>query len=305
MVRERRKKGMEIDFVSKAKLWIIIPLVIIIAGLGVIIFQGLNLGVDFVGGSLIYVNIGKPYKADDIRSIFTSEGVNATVVQVGENKQDAIIRMKHMENQEDIQQGITSALKEKYGLTDEQFSVETVGATVGRELTQNALKSTVIAWALILVYIWIRFELKSGLAAIVALVHDVLIMISVAALLRTQINSSFIAAILTIVGYSINDTIVIFDRIRENDKRFGRKLSKAEIVNTSINENISRSINTSFTTLITVTAIYVLGVQSIKEFALPLLVGIICGTYSSIFIAGPLWALWNEDSSNKKLATAK
>jgi preprotein translocase subunit SecF len=305
MVRERRKKGMEIDFVSKAKLLIIIPLVIIIAGLGVIIFQGLNLGVDFVGGSLIYVNIGKPYKADDIRSIFTSEGVNATVVQVGENKQDAIIRMKHMENQEDIQQGITSALKEKYGLTDEQFSVETVGATVGRELTQNALKSTAIAWALILVYIWIRFELKSGLAAIVALVHDVLIMISVAALLRTQINSSFIAAILTIVGYSINDTIVIFDRIRENDKRFGRKLSKAEIVNTSINENISRSINTSFTTLITVTAIYVLGVQSIKEFALPLLVGIICGTYSSIFIAGPLWALWNEDSSNKKLATAK
>ncbi len=296
---------MEIDFVSKAKLLIIIPLVIIIAGLGVIIFQGLNLGVDFVGGSLIYVNIGKPYKADDIRSILTSEGVNATVVQVGENKQDAIIRMKHMENQEDIQQGITSALKEKYGLTDEQFSVETVGATVGRELTQNALKSTAIAWALILVYIWIRFELKSGLAAIVALVHDVLIMISVAALLRTQINSSFIAAILTIVGYSINDTIVIFDRIRENDKRFGRKLSKAEIVNTSINENISRSINTSFTTLITVTAIYVLGVQSIKEFALPLLIGIICGTYSSIFIAGPLWALWNEDSSNKKLATAK
>ncbi len=292
---------MVFDFVSKYKIFLIISLIVIIAGLAVIFLQGLNLGVDFIGGSLIYINIGEQYSADDIRSILSSQGIDATVVQVGENKQDAMIRMRHMENQEEVQKNLIAALKEKYNLTDEKFSVDTVGPTVGKDLTLNALKSTIIAWICILIYVWFRFELKSGVTAVIALIHDVLVMVAVAALLRTQINSSFVAAVLTIIGYSINNTIVVFDRIRENNKRFGRKLSRAEITNVSISQTLSRSINTSLTTLFTVLALYVFGVESIKEFTLPIIVGILAGAYSSIFIAGPLWAVW----TGKNTATAR
>ena len=222
---------MAFDFVGKYKIFVVISLIVILAGLAVTLWQGLNLGVDFVGGSLIYINIGKQYSADDIRSILSSEGIDATVVQVGEDKADAMIRMRYMENQDEIQQNLIAALKDKYDLTDDKFSVEAVGPTVGRDLTLNAIKSIIIAWVFILIYIWIRFELKSGVAAIIALIHDVFIMIAAAALMRTQINSPFVAAVLTIIGYSINNTIVVFDRVRENAKRFGRKMSRAEITN--------------------------------------------------------------------------
>lgn len=302
---ERGITEMNIDFVGRYKIFAAISLVIIIAGLLVMILQGLNLGIDFKGGTTIYVNIGKPYSPDDIRDILSSEGIDATVMQVGDNKQDAIIRMRHMENQEEIQKRLIARLKEKYDLTDERFSIDTVGPTIGKDLTRNAILATVISWVGILIYVGIRFEFKSGVAAIVALIHDVLIMVSVVALLRTQINSTFVAAVLTIIGYSINDTIVIFDRVRENQKKFGSKLSRAEIVNRSINESLNRTINTFLTTLFTVTALYVLGVESIKEFSLPILVGLVAGTYSTIFIAGPLWAEWNERTDRRKLAAAK
>lgn len=159
-----------------------------------------------------------------------------------------------------------------------------------------------------LIYIWIRFELLSGLSALVALIHDALIMSALVLIFRTRINSSFIAAILTIVGYSINDTIVVFDRIRENTKRFKHSLNKEQIVDKSVSETIVRSLNTSITTLFTITALYILGVQSIKEFALPLIVGIISGTYSSIFIASPFWVAMNNMVKNlhhKKLRKSK
>jgi len=183
--------------------------------------------------------------------------------------------------------------------------VESVGPTVGKDLTLNAFKSIIIAWIFMLIYIWLRFELKSGVIAVIALIHDVLVMIALAALMRTQINSPFVAAVLTIIGYSINNTIVIFDRIRENSKQFRRKLSRAEITNTSISQTLARSINTSLTTLLTVLALYIFGVESIKEFTLPIIVGLLGGTYSSIFIAGPLWAAWTEKSASKKPAAAK
>lgn len=296
---------MNIDFVSKYKIFVTISLVIILVGLGVTIFQGLNLGIDFKGGTVIYVNIGKPYSPDDIRSILSSQGIQATVVQVGDDKQDALIRMRYMENQSEIQKKLIEALKEKYNLSDERFSVDTVGPTIGRDLTRNAILATVISWVFILIYVAIRFEFRSGVAAIVALIHDVLIMVAAAAILRTQINSPFVAAVLTIIGYSINDTIVIFDRVRENQKKFGKNLSWADIVNKSINESMTRTINTSLTTFLTVTALYVFGVESIKEFSLPILVGIISGTYSTIFIAGPLWVEWNERSERRRFAPAK
>ncbi len=197
-----------------------------------------------------------------------------------------------------------SAMQEKYGLEPGQFSVDTVGPVIGRELTMNAIWALIIASGLILVYIWFRFEFRSAVVAVLALFHDVLIMVATVSLLNIQINSPFVAVMLTIVGYSINDTIVVFDRIRENNKRFGKKMSKAEVVNKSTAETLTRSINTAFTTLMVVVALYIFGVEAVREFAMPLIVGIIGGAYSSIFIAAPIWAVWDDRAKKTRAETA-
>lgn len=296
---------MNFNIVKHFKKWIAISLIIILIGFGVIAVRGLNLGIDFIGGSTIHVSIGSPYDVDDIRAIVNEQGVDADILSAGQDNQDTIIRMRYVENQQEIHENIVKALKEKYDLDDDAVSVDFVGPTMGKTLIQNALMSVLIAGALMLVYIWIRFELKSGVAAVIALLHDVLIMIAVTAITGIQINSSFIAAVLTIVGYSINDTIVIFDRVRENIKRMGRKTTMSEIVNESIRQSITRTLNTSLTTIFAVAALYVLGVESIKDFTLPIIVGLISGTYSSLFIAGSIWAIWDEKAKEGKMATAK
>ncbi|NLJ41490.1 MAG: protein translocase subunit SecF [Clostridiales bacterium] len=296
---------MRFHIVKHIKLWIAIPIIIILIGSGMIAARGLNLGVDFVGGSVIYANIGAEYNVNDIRDIVNEQNVDANIVSAGQNGQDAIIRIKYTENLQEIHDKIITELQEKYNLDAEKINVDFVGPTVGRELVRNAVTSVLIAVALILVYIWIRFELKSGVAAVLALFHDLLVMIAVTAILGIQINDSFIAAILTILGYSINDTIVVFDRIRENTKRFGRKKAMSEIVDQSINESITRTLNTSLTTIFAIAALYILGVESIKDFTLPILIGLVSGTYSSIFVASPIWSAWVERSKGGKPAIAK
>jgi len=296
---------MKIKFVETSKIWITISVVVILLGIGFAVFRGLNIGIDFSGGSLLYANIGKDYNVEDIREIVAKNGISADVIKAGDAQQDVIIRMQDTEGLLDIQKQIISDLQEKYNLTADQFNIDTVGATIGGELVKNALMSLAIAFILMLAYIWFRFELLTGAAAIVALFHDILVMFAAVAILRVPINSSFVAALLTIVGYSINNTIVVFDRVRENRKRFGKKISNSELVNKSINESIARSINTSLTTLFTITMVYILGVESVKEFALPLIVGLIAGTYSSLFIAGPLWAWWSDLSVREKASAAK
>lgn len=286
-------------FVEKARLWMSISLAIIIIGLVWMAFGGLNLGVDFTGGTLMYINIGQEYNVDDVRDIVNKYADDATVSNAGEDKLDAMIRMK-VDAGSSAPAVIMEDMIELYELTVDDFSVDYVGATIGKELIANAFLSIGLACVLMLLYIWIRFELQSGVAAIVALVHDVLIMLAAVAVLRVQINSAFVAAMLTIIGYSINDTIIVFDRVRENNKRYGRNMEPGQIVNKSVNETIVRSINTSVTTLFAITALYVLGVPSVKEFALPILIGVISGTYSSIFIAGPIWAIWMKKKREKR-----
>ena len=166
-----------------------------------------------------------------------------------------------------------------------------VNGTVSNRLIGDSLKAVLLAVILMLVYIWFRFDFQSGTCAVVALVHDVLIMIGFYAIAGTTVSTSFIAAILTIVGYSINATIIIFDRVRENQRTM-KKASPDEIADNAIKASYLRAINSSLTTLFTIGVLYVMGVDSIKEFALPIIVGILAGTYSSLFIAGPLWALW-------------
>ncbi|HZJ58125.1 MAG TPA: protein translocase subunit SecF [Clostridia bacterium] len=296
---------MKFHVVKHIKLWIAIPLAIILIGFGLMAFRGFNLGIDFIGGSVIHAGMDTDYDVNDVRDIINKLGINADIVSAGQNNQDIIIRLRYMEGQQEIHDKIIAGLQERYNLDEEKFIIEFVGPTMGRELIRDAVTSVLIASGLILVYIWIRFELKSGFAAIIALIHDILVMIAVTSIVGIQVNSSFIAAILTILGYSINDTIVIFDRVRENAKRLGRKMDMQEIVDQSINDSIIRTLNTSLTTIFAVAALYILGVESIRDFTLPILVGLISGTYSSIFIASPIWAVWDKGPGHRRTATAK
>ena len=182
---------------------------------------------------------------------------------------------------------------------------EKFGPSVGEEIRRNAYLSIAIATALMLLYITVRFEFRFGLAAVAALIHDVLIGLSVYAIFRLQVNSSFVAAILTIVGYSINDTIVLFDRVRENRKSMKRG-EYEELIDSSINQTMTRTINTSITTLVAILCLYIFGVTAIREFALPLLVGVVVGTYSSIFIASPAWyEMMIRDKHHKRSYSGK
>ena len=186
-------------------------------------------------------------------------------------------------------------------------SIDHVSAIAGKDLLSNAVKALLIAFVCMLIYIGIRFDLMSGLAALAALLHDCLIMLSFMIFFRAffQANSSFIAAILTIVGYSINNTIIIFDRIRENVKTSGMsELPRMEIVEISVSSTLARTINTTLTTMITLVALYVFGVSSIREFAFPLIVGMLAGTYSSVLLSGQVWAMWTEKLNAKKAASA-
>ena len=195
---------------------------------------------------------------------------------------------------------VKGAIAEKYGIDENSIAEESISAVVSDEMQRDAVLAVVIAGIFMLIYIWIRFkDVKFGASAVIALLHDVLVVLTVYALVRIPVGNTFIACMLTIVGYSINATIVIFDRIRENRKVMGKEALDV-VVNTSISQTISRSINTSLTTFITIFVLYIMGVTAIREFTLPLMAGIICGAYSSICITGALWYIMKKRSEKKK-----
>ncbi|MBZ4666161.1 protein translocase subunit SecF [Mahella sp.] len=293
--------------IERRWIWYSISIAIIVVGIAFMLIRGLNFGIDFRGGTLMEVNIGKSYDVEDIRAMIKAHNVDAYVSQAGDNNQEVLIRIASVPNDDEVQAQILNDIKEKYGIDDSAvLSIEKVGPTVGGELTRNAIYAIAIACVLMLIYIWIRFEIRFGVAAIIALVHDVLIMSAAVAITNTQINTPFVAAVLTIVGYSINDTIVVFDRIRENRRKLGKKkMSPFELADMSIEQTLARSINTTLTTLFTITALYILGVPSIKEFALPIMIGLVSGAYSSIFIASPIWATWTQRDAMEKAAVHK
>jgi len=295
------------EFIAKSKYFIAGSALIILLGLVMVIVHGFNMGLDFTGGSLITLEMGKEFKESDIRDAFAQNGVDD--IQVTTSGQDAektvaLVRMKTIEdgNEEtDLRIAVIKTLKEEYPSAS-MSSVERVGGVASGEMIQNALLAAAVACVLMLIYITFRFELLSGIAAVVALLHDLFIMLAFMAIFNLTINSTFVAAVLTIFGYSINDTIVVFDRIRENRNRLSRKEFPFEAVaNRSIRETMARSINTSLTTLIMISVLYILGVASIKEFSLPIIVGLISGAYSSIFIAAPIWsALYDKPFFKKR-----
>ncbi len=285
------------NFMSKRKIFFTMSIIIILIGIITTAVLGLNFGIDFTGGTLIQIDLGEKVSVKDIREITDEFDVNAEIIHAGDLKEQVIIKTTvDLNNAERLD--IFNQFKEKYNLEDTALmQSEKFGAAIGSEIQTKALISVLIATIGMLLYITFRFEFKFGISAIIALVHDVLIALTVYAVLRIPVNSSFVAAILTIVGYSINDTIVVFDRIRENIKSM-RKNNYEEIVNKSVSQTIVRSINTSFTTLLAIVTLYIFGVEAIKDFALPLIVGVIAGTYSSIFIASPVWFIFKSKFSN-------
>ncbi len=292
-------------FTGKFKITASISILIIVVGIIVTIaFGGLNLGIDFTGGSLTTIDMKGEYDTNVIKEVLAKNNVtDSSIVKAGDGYTQAIIRMKDVGDdqiQATMTDSIISGVQETYPDTV-LVSVDRVGGVASSELVRNAFLSVVVACILMMIYIWIRFELYSGIAAVIALANDVLIMICVISIIRMQINSGFIAACLTIVGYSINNTIVIFDRIRDNLKVLKSKhLTRKEIADISIKDTLTRTINTTVTTLIMIVCLYVFGVDSIKEFSLPIIIGLLAGTFSSIFLSAPIWALLSDKFSDRQ-----
>jgi preprotein translocase subunit SecF len=271
--------------------------------------MGINVGIDFSGGMSMQYTMGEAVTQSDIEGVLNGIGLKDYAVSVQGTGKDSInIRIKAIDEDgvQGVQASITEALQAKYPNAAIYGDVNYVGPVAGATLLRNAFLSVLIAALCMLIYIAIRFDFNSGAAAVLGLVHDVLIMLSFMVILRSfvQMNSSFIAAMLTIVGYSINNTIIIFDRIRENARKMPSSTPRVDVVNRSIKECLGRTINTTLTTLVTIVSLYIFGVSSIREFALPIIVGIISGVYSANMINGYVWAFLEEKKRARKAAKA-
>ena len=287
------------NIVQKRKIWFSISGMILIIGLVLGLIRGINVGIDFTGGTLMEIELHKYIPAKEIREITDKYDKSANISMLGTDKATVQIRMNEDFNNEERKE-IFGEFQTKYDLDEEDLlRADQFGPSVGKEIKSRALLAIVLSVIGMLAYITFRFEFSFAISAIMALSHDILIVLAMYSILQVPINSPFVAAVLTILGYSINDTIVIFDRIRENFK-FTKKIDYEKIANESIAQSFTRSINTSLTTLVTLIALYILGVEQIREFALPLIVGVLAGTYSSIFIASPLWVMVKQRQKGKK-----
>lgn len=277
------------DFIKNRRIVYIISVVIILVGLISIIFQGFNLGIDFAGGTLIQIRFDKSVSTTEVRNVLSEFNLSQSTIQ-NLSGNEFVIRTEKIDSEQ--RKGILSAFREN--LTDlEMLRVETVGPVVGENLKKLALYALLFAFIGIILYITMRFEFKFSIVSILALSHDCLIVLGIFSLLQKEITISIIAAVLTIVGYSLNNTIVILDRLRENIK-FKTREPFDNLINMSINQSLSRTINTALTTIIPILTLYFFGGNILSDFALALFIGMIAGTYSSIFIASPLLLEWNK-----------
>ena len=293
------------DILKRSKLWFAISLLIIIPGIFCMFTKGFNFGIDFTGGTIIEMEFQQEVTLPQVRDVLREYNLDNATIQLSgdasnvEASKDVMIRTMDLEENE--RKAVMASLKDEIG----DYTVlreEKVGATIGGELITDALMATVISWILIILYVSYRFEWRFGVAAILTLIHDVLIVLSVFSFLQKQVDSSFVAAILTIIGYSINDTIVIFDRIRENQRlHFKRGGDLNELANRSIYQTLTRSLYTVFTVLFTTFALYFFGGDTTKDFSFALLVGFFSGSYSSIFVASPLWVVLKNRFPAKKI----
>lgn len=311
-----------IDLFSKRFYFFALSIVIILAGLIGLLVNGLQLDIQFQGGTVVQIEMNDDkFDTNKVESVISSAINKKVSVQKLQtyNAKDTSSRINLLMlkvAKEDTLTGeqlnkVVEVLKNEFNVKpDAQIQVQNVAPFIGKEMMQKGLLAAVIASALIVIYVWWRFSVMSGLSAAIfanlALLHDAMVMFAVYTIFKVPFNESFVAAVLTILGYSINDTIVIYDRIRENT-RMMKKMPFAQLVNTSVVQTMSRTINTTITVMICVITVLVFAsvnnIQSIKEFSFPLLVGLVSGTYSTVFIASPLWAMWQEAKVKRKLAS--
>lgn len=294
-----QKERKTINFLSKKNICFIISAVMILGGLAVMGVNGskgngaLNYSLEFQGGTSTTIPMTEALSIQEIDETVkpvVSEviGSNEIQAQKVDGSNDVIVKTKTLDLA--TREALCQALAEKFGVDENDIAMENISAAISSEMRSDAITAVLLAALFMLLYIWFRFkDIRFATSAVAALLHDVLVVLAFYAVARLSVGSNFIACMLTIVGYSINATIVIFDRIRENLATAGRKADLQELVNRSITQTLSRSVNTSVTTFITVAVLYILGVASIREFALPLMVGIVCGAYSSVCITGALW----------------
>lgn len=283
-----------------------------------IIVRGFNLDTDFAGGIAVTYEIKSDFNTEDVQKVVDEAlGSHQSPSSIQRSNEDEVVVKFGYENDLKTEADrsafsldrvtkITDALKAKYDTkaSEEDAKVilknqDIISPSTGQDLARSALWMSILACIAILFYVSLRFEFVSGVVAIIALVHDVLLLLGLYSIMQWSVDTNFIAAILTVLGYSINNTIVIMDRIRENT-RHARKESYSEIADKSILQTMNRSLNTTITTLITIGMVYIMGVKSIQVFALPIIIGIVIGFYSSVFVAGPLWATWRDSAVKAK-----
>jgi SecD/SecF fusion protein len=294
------------EFVKNRKIFYIVTVAILVVGFGVGFGRGFNLGIDFTGGSMMQINLGQDVSADEVRDTLAKNDIQgADIVHYdGEEQNGVIVRTTQALTSED-RIAIMGSFGDDYGVDEDALvTFEQFGPSVGKMLTNNAIRAVLLAALFMLIYIVIRFRFRFGLAAIITTFHDVAITVAMYGLFHLTINNPFIAAILTVVGYSINDTIVIFDRVRENLGGM-RRQGLDELIDTSVNQTLARSIVTSLTTIAAILPLVFIGGETIQQFAIPLIIGIAAGACSSIFIASPLYYEFAKKSHKSGLGRYK
>lgn len=294
------KKTTRFDFIGMRRATLIGSLIVNFILIGSLIFQGLNLGLDFTGGVLLEVGYEQPVALDDIRTTLAKEGFHGATVQNFGTTRDVLIRLPPRKGVQEstLSDAVLQALKQNSTAGEVNLRrVEFVGPQVGDELVEQGGLALLISFLFIFVYVMLRFEWRFSVGAVVATAHDILITIGLFSLFRIEFDLTVLAAILAVLGYSLNDTVVVFDRIRENFRKM-RKGTTIEIMNAAINQTLSRTIMTSVVTLLVVVVLYFLGGPIIQGFALAMIIGILVGTYSSIFVASPIALVLGVDRTN-------
>ena len=289
------KPSTNIDFVGKMKPAFTISLIMIVISLAsVVLHGGLNLGIDFAGGALVQIKFQKETTTESLRSALSQIKLENSIIQKLGSQEVVIRTAESASDLKGLSYRIEDALSTAFGKgSSEVRRVEVVGPKVGRDLTNKAIMAIIFSWIGMLIYIAWRFEFRYAVGGIIALIHDVIITVGALSLLNKEFTLTIIAALLTIVGYSINDTIVIYDRIRENVRK-GAKKDLGEIMNVSINETLGRTILTSLTVFTVLAVLFFLGGEVIHDFAFAMLVGVISGVYSTVYIASPLVLAWEH-----------
>jgi len=283
------KNTIKIDFLSKRKIAFVFSALLMIVSIGSLATQGLKKGIDFTGGTLVELSFAEPVELNDLRSLLDNGGFNGAVVQHFGSSKEVLIRLMPDDalNTATLSNKVLSLVNDSFNQKSELRRAEFVGPQVGEELQEDGGLALLYALICILIYVAIRFEYRFAIGSVGALAHDVIITLGFFSVFQFEFDLTVLAAILAVIGYSLNDTIVVFDRVRENFRTL-RKGSPTDVVNVSLNQTLSRTIMTSLTTLLVLLALFLLGGEIIHDFALALIVGVLVGTYSSIYVASPI-----------------